>query len=60
MELVDSNGAGDAFKSGFYVGLARTDRIDTAVEYDNILGAHIVRQQGALIDEAEHGLLLKS
>ncbi len=56
-EVVDSNGAGDAFKSGFYVGLARTGKIDTAIEYGNVLGAHIVKRQGALISEGEQNLL---
>ncbi|HBO64848.1 TPA: carbohydrate kinase, partial [Candidatus Saccharibacteria bacterium] len=50
-EVVDSNGAGDAFKSGFYVGLVRTGKIDTAIEYGNVLGAYIVKRQGALIEE---------
>ena len=56
-EVLDSSGAGDAFKSGFYVGLARTGKIDTAIEYGNVLGAHIVKQQGALINEGEYNLL---
>jgi sugar/nucleoside kinase (ribokinase family) len=55
--VVDSNGAGDAFKSGFYVGLAKTGNIDNAIEYGNILGSHLVQRRGALIDEQDRGLL---
>lgn len=48
--IIDSNGAGDAFKSGFYVGLSRTNNIQTAIEYGAILGSHIIQKQGALLE----------
>jgi sugar/nucleoside kinase (ribokinase family) len=59
-KIIDSNGAGDAFKSGFYVGLVETGNISNAIEYGNILGAHIVQRQGALLDEDDQTLLVKS
>lgn len=55
--VLDSNGAGDAFKSGFYVGLAKTGRIDVAIEYGNTLGAHIVQKEGALLEPTDIEML---
>lgn len=48
--VLDSNGAGDAFKSGFYFGLSKTDDLETAVKYGSILGAYIVQKHGALFE----------
>jgi sugar/nucleoside kinase (ribokinase family) len=55
--VLDSNGAGDAFKSGFYVGMVKTGRIDKAVDYGNTLGARIVQREGALLEPSDAELL---
>ena len=48
--VLDSNGAGDAFKSGFYLGLSKTDNLEIAVKYGATLGAYIIQKYGALFE----------
>lgn len=50
-DLIDSNGAGDAFKSGFYAEYLRSNDIDKAIKVANTFGAQIVKQQGAIFGE---------
>ncbi|KAG8796426.1 adenosine kinase, partial [Serendipita sp. 398] len=46
-EIVDGNGAGDAFAGGFMGGLVLGKSIDEAVEIGHKMGAMSLRQIGA-------------
>jgi ribokinase len=46
--LVDSSGAGDAFKVGFYVGYAKDNDPVIAAQYGNRYGSMIIQQRGAI------------
>lgn len=43
-QIVDTNGAGDAFAGGFYGGLVSGKNVDEAVEIGHKLGAMCVGQ----------------
>lgn len=49
--LIDSNGAGDAFRSGFYSVLLRGGLMTEALQTANDFGAAIVQQSGAILND---------
>jgi len=48
-DVVDSNGAGDAFRSGFYAELLRTGNLQSAIQLGNRLSALVIQQEGAIL-----------
>lgn len=45
-DIVDTNGAGDAFAGGFWAGLAKGESIDTCVDMGQWLAALSIRELG--------------
>lgn len=48
-DIVDSNGAGDAFRVGFYLAQLRGIPLEQTLELANRFGAEIVKTEGALL-----------
>lgn len=47
VEVVDTNGAGDAFNAGFVFGYLKGEGLEAALRRGNELGAHVVGRRGA-------------
>jgi sugar/nucleoside kinase (ribokinase family) len=56
--VVDSNGAGDAFVSGFLFGQLAGEPVDTCLRYGAIAGAHACTVPSTRIDPIDRPTLL--
>jgi sugar/nucleoside kinase (ribokinase family) len=59
ISIVDSNGAGDSFFSGFLYGFLRNESLQTAMEYGAICGALAVMDKNLVYASLSPELLLK-
>lgn len=49
-EVVDTTGAGDAFWSGFYIGVISGYSLELAVQLGNSVAAEVIKEVGAIVD----------
>ena len=49
-EVVDTTGAGDAFWSGFYIGVISGYSLELAVQLGNSVAAEVIKEVGAIVE----------
>ena len=49
-QIVDTNGAGDAFVGGFFSELAKGSDVPTAVRKGNELGGRVIQRSGVTFE----------
>ncbi len=58
-EVVDTTGAGDAFWSGFYIGVISGYSLELAVQLGNSVAAEVIKEVGAIVELPDEESLFK-